>query len=754
MSHGSVAPRGSNVQFFDGSPSTLYAGSSCETLSSASDTITLHGHIDSTQLDDDDLDDDDDESINGCDDMNLDASNLPVNGAERSNTDQHNLNNSNGVVRDCALVGRPQLLPLHGRTGKASLVDVNSVFGPLFRSFGLETRGPVGGMIIRSLGRHISLIASLDVTQVEIIEADSVIENLTKLSQPAATSDATAFSRHPRRVHTAFLMDGSCLQANTETLASAPVSTSGVGLLPIAQTEERCVINLVLDVKSVMHNVNMPLLRLLNQVAVVHQNVCKNLSNRMGSGVVGTGGSGGIDGSGVGGSGAGEASSAAETSTVLSHDSMSEAELLSNQFSTRSSQDAVRPPGQVEQQSEVGSTADRLIIHTTTEPRQIAQQNVEAVQQFKSCWKIMYNLLDLYSSIPQANMDDVPAQISIAPHIPPPSPSKTLDTFPFDSLPRKDPADQRSAAHNHKGGVTRDVTFCLPEGHQNDGTGAISKPAATADIMPVIILNVIKVRKIGISAMISGLKFEAEAADLLLSLHLIVRQPQPLARSVDASRHSYETSIVGQASHANLALLEGANQETVAQCFVNNTRLMHTSRKLTHDAKNEYYATLCVEAVEVEIPQHPVTLHGIVIRGTKELSSTIQEFRSSTTSAHVGGDPGPTDVHLADAHLGRGGKFGPAAASTATTNDVVSGGGVEDGQSKAGGVGASLLNPLIMQFFLMLKRVTVSAALLPSLRAQYRVSNIVSRGTTGNKAKFSIDLTDHSPQLQHNVGID
>ena len=31
--------------------------------------------------------------------------------------------------------------------------------------------------------------------------------------------------------------------------------------------------------------------------------------------------------------------------------------------------------------------------------------------------------------------------------------------------------------------------------------------------------------------------------------------------------------------------------------------------------------------VQVEIPQHPVDLHSIVTRGTKELSSTLQEFR-------------------------------------------------------------------------------------------------------------------------------
>ena len=44
----------------------------------------------------------------------------------------------------------------------------------------------------------------------------------------------------------------------------------------------------------------------------------------------------------------------------------------------------------------------------------------------------------------------------------------------------------------------------------------------------------------------------------------------------------------------------------------------------------------------------------------------------------------------------------------------------------------------------MLKKFTISAALLPSLQAEYCMERVTSRGVTGGKAKFVIDLPKHS----------
>ena len=43
-----------------------------------------------------------------------------------------------------------------------------------------------------------------------------------------------------------------------------------------------------------------------------------------------------------------------------------------------------------------------------------------------------------------------------------------------------------------------------------------------------------------------------------------------------------------------------------------------------------------------------------------------------------------------------------------------------------------------------MKRLVMSAALLPSLNAEYSMENLTSKGMTGEKAKFVIDLPRHT----------
>lgn len=45
---------------------------------------------------------------------------------------------------------------------------------------------------------------------------------------------------------------------------------------------------------------------------------------------------------------------------------------------------------------------------------------------------------------------------------------------------------------------------------------------------------------------------------------------------------------------------------------------------------------------------------------------------------------------------------------------------------------------------LLLQSLSITAALLPSLQAQYKMDQVNSTGFTGSKAKFTIDLPHHS----------
>jgi hypothetical protein len=61
-----------------------------------------------------------------------------------------------------------------------------------------------------------------------------------------------------------------------------------------------------------------------------------------------------------------------------------------------------------------------------------------------------------------------------------------------------------------------------------------------------------------------------------------------------------------------------------------------------------------------------------------------------------------------------------------------------------------------MNVFIILQSLSITAALLPSLQAQYKMDQVNSTGVTGSKAKFTIDLPQHSlsftTKLQvHNV---
>lgn len=47
-------------------------------------------------------------------------------------------------------------------------------------------------------------------------------------------------------------------------------------------------------------------------------------------------------------------------------------------------------------------------------------------------------------------------------------------------------------------------------------------------------------------------------------------------------------------------------------------------------------------------------------------------------------------------------------------------------------------------FYLYFQSLSITAALLPSLQAQYKMEHVHSSGVTGTKAHFTVDLPQHS----------
>lgn len=141
---------------------------------------------------------------------------------------------------------------------------------------------------------------------------------------------------------------------------------------------------------------------------------------------------------------------------------------------------------------------------------------------------------------------------------------------------------------------------------------------------------------------------------------------------------------------------------------------------------------LTVGAVVIEIPQHPVALHGMVTRSSKQLSSTLQELRVTRTSSRL--SRGGTQIDEEQTHHytpSRGAKSSSGNQRTASFN--------RSRVSEAG-----LLQPIVIHFSIILQSLSITTALLPSLQAQYKMDELKSTGVTGSKAKFTIDLARHS----------
>ena len=145
--------------------------------------------------------------------------------------------------------------------------------------------------------------------------------------------------------------------------------------------------------------------------------------------------------------------------------------------------------------------------------------------------------------------------------------------------------------------------------------------------------------------------------------------------------------------------------------------------------KDKNTGTLKVDLIQVDIPQHPVDLHSIVTRGTKELSSTLQEFRGVRNLQRSKTIYAPEEPDYVNAS--------PRNHRNSENDDSY----MADETIKATNTEESnLIRPFVMQFHITFTKLTMSAALLPSLQAEYCMENVVSRGVTGSKAKFIIDL--------------
>ncbi|BES96456.1 Fragile site-associated protein C-terminus [Nesidiocoris tenuis] len=317
----------------------------------------------------------------------------------------------------------------------------------------------------------------------------------------------------------------------------------------------------------------------------------------------------------------------------------------------------------------------------------------EVINASPRCWKTVYHLLDLYATMPHTKMI-AHSRFSVAGDL-------------SDSFRKKLETSDAKNEDVEKGRETPSAAMAQPPGKD---------PNITSERTRLIVFAVAKIHRTRLLATLSGLKLEAEMTNLHSSL-TVRKKTRPSAM---------ECSLTGHVGRTMIVLLEGVppNQQTVVKVMIGKSQALFSSINIPGKDKNS--ALLTVGSVAITIPQHPVALHGMMARGSKHLSFTLQELRVTRTSSRIGR---PTTIE----------EEPPKPAHSPAQNRTF-----HNYSSSFVSENAPLLQPLVVQFTVILQSLSITAALLPSLQAQYRMEQVTSSGVTASKVKFVIDLPRHS----------
>ncbi|CAH2228574.1 jg28001 [Pararge aegeria aegeria] len=134
-----------------------------------------------------------------------------------------------------------------------------------------------------------------------------------------------------------------------------------------------------------------------------------------------------------------------------------------------------------------------------------------------------------------------------------------------------------------------------------------SNSSSSATAMGMVVVGVARIHRTRLLASLSGLKLEAEITSLQASL--------------SASR-ARQWSLSGNLGRTAIVLLEGPapNHQTVVRVSVGKSQALYT----WEGGRLGATALASIGSVRVDLPQHPVALHGVMTRSSRQLSSTLQ----------------------------------------------------------------------------------------------------------------------------------
>ena len=505
------------------------------------------------------------------------------------------------------------------------LVDTRVIFAPLLASVDLENKKAISDLL--SLSGSASVLGGIEELRVEIFESEWNQQSTSRRKNKSSSSSNFRSKNNaaggkftvfiPPEVP-AFLCERMSIEIEVKQISDGRLRfTRAAGFLgqAFSKPQRTTALNFSLSVGYIAQQVNMPLLRLLHQLSSVYVNAKttqvqlreqrppkRGVDHLRALAII-------LD------------STASTPSPQVRPDPSPSILSDPTNFALRSFR-----PSTLAQRLRSGTRLNKgytsmdepLLVLNATDP---ANPAVGADQcpampinsRMPSCWKTIYHLLELYASMTAAST--VNKQHNIV-----------------------DPLSGTGATGaNTTAGLSGDVEMGLPpyvpdqRKHSN-----VNQRNSNTERVRLVVFGIMKINRVRLLAMLSGLRLESEIVSLHSSLtykekvRCQIPGPNPIVSNPTPAPPNpprVECSLTGHLGKAMIVLLEGVapSQQTVVKITVGKSQALYSS--LSQHSKDKNSGLLSVGAVQIDIPQHPVVLHGMMTRGSKQLSSTLQEFR-------------------------------------------------------------------------------------------------------------------------------
>ncbi|XP_037753082.1 transmembrane protein KIAA1109 homolog isoform X20 [Chelonia mydas] len=251
----------------------------------------------------------------------------------------------------------------------------------------------------------------------------------------------------------------------------------------------------------------------------------------------------------------------------------------------------------------------------------------------------------------------------------------------------------------------------------------------------LIVFGIGMVNRTHLEADIGGLTMESELKRIHGSFTLKEKMKDVLHQKMT------ETCATAHIGGVNIVLLEGitpniqledfptsptstAKQEflTVVKCSIAKSQALYSAQR---GLKTNNAAVLKVGAISINIPQHPATLHSMMVRSSHQLSKQISDLIRQPSTA-----PQPPKEDVATPL--------PSEKTPTSVNQTP----VETNEFPQLPEGLEK-KPIVLKFSAMIDGIAIGAALLPSLKAEYKMGRMRSHGMTGAQTRFTFELPNH-----------